>query len=152
MKMPNLPRLVCFAFLLSSSIPPGFAQDAPRNLIKNVEVAGQHLDGKTALRAAAFMQNYWRHAGNQDFNVCMDYFATALRTGGFAAADSSFRLSVRDTLLPQARAWQPFDAELRLVAPIDTLLHSLAQAKMSLCVNSHATPLPGASMELVFID
>ncbi|RIK75319.1 hypothetical protein DCC62_13520, partial [candidate division KSB1 bacterium] len=32
------------------------------------------------------------------------------------------------------------------------LLHSLAQAKMSLCVNSHATPLPGASMELVFID
>lgn len=152
MKMPNLPRLVCFAFLLSSSMLPGFAQDAPRNLIKNVEVAGQHLDGKTAMRAVAFMQNYWRHAGNQDFNLCMDYFATALRAGGFAEADSFFRLSVKDTLLPQARAWQPFDAELRLVAPIDTLLHSLAQAKMSLCVNSHATPFPGASMELVFID
>lgn len=152
MKMLNLPRLVCFATLLSFSISPGFAQDAPRNLIKNVEVAGQHLDGKTAMRAVAFMQNYWRHAGNQDFNLCMDYFATALRAGGFAEADSFFRLSVKDTLLPQARAWQPFDAELRLVAPIDSLLHSLAQAKMTLCVNSHATPLPGASMELVHID
>lgn len=100
MKMLNLPRLVCFAFLLSSSMLPGFAQDAPRNLIKNVEVAGQHLDGKTAMRAVAFMQNYWRHAGNQDFNLCMDYFATALRAGGFAEEDSFFRLSVRDTLLP----------------------------------------------------
>lgn len=152
MKMPNLPRLVCFAFLLSFSIPPGFAQDAPRNLIKNVEAVGQHLDGRTAMRAVAFMQNYWRHAGNQDFNLCMDYFATALSAGGFAEADSFFRLSVRDTLLPQAHTWQPFDAELRLVAPFDSLLHSLTQAKMSLCVNSHSTPLPGVSMELVFID
>ncbi len=152
MKRLNLPRIVCLASLFSFFIPPGLAQDAPQNLIKNVEVAGKHLDGKTAMRAVAFMQNYWRHAGNQDFNLCMDYFATALRAGGYAESDSLFQLSVSDTLLPQAHAWQPFEAELRLVVPMDTLLHSLAQAKMFLCVNSHATPLPGASMELVRID
>lgn len=152
MKMLNLPRIVCLASLFSFFIPPGFTQETPRSLVKNIESVGKHLDGKTAMRAIAFMQNYWRHAGNQDFNVCMDYFAAALRAGGYAEADSFFRLSVRDTLLPQARAWQPFDAELRLVVPIDTLLHSLTQAKMSLCVNSHTTPLPGTNMELTPID
>lgn len=152
MKMLNLPRIVCLTSLFSFFIPPGFTQETPRNLVKNIESVGKHLDGETALRAVTFMQNYWRHAGNQDFNLCMDYVATALCAGGYAEADSFFRLSVRDTLLPQARAWQPFDAELRLVVPIDTLLHSLTQAKMSLCVNSHSTPLPGASMELAPID
>lgn len=152
MKMLKLSRIVFLTFLFSFFIPPTFGQDAPRNLIKNIEAAGQHFDGKTAMRAVAFTQNYWRHAGNRDFNLCMDYFAAALRAGGYAEADSFFQLSVSDTLLPQAHAWQPFEAELRLSAPMDTLLHSLAQAKMSLCVNSHATPLPGASMELVRID
>ncbi|MEK7729132.1 MAG: M28 family peptidase [candidate division KSB1 bacterium] len=138
------------AYLLT--LPQAFTQTAPTKLAQHLHTLAPMIDGKLAYETVAVLQKYWRHAGNQDFNLCMDYLASKLRAGGYVEGDPRFRLIVKDTLLEKEKAWQPFEAELRLVAPRDTLLHSLASAKMTLCINSHATPPRGVIGEIVFVD
>lgn len=136
--------------LFSSSL--ALAQNAPAKLAHHLHTIDQSLDGKLALETVAVLQKYWRHAGNQDFNACMDYLASLLRAGGYDENDALFRLQIKDTLLADEKSWQPFEAELRLVAPFDTLLHAMANTKMTLCINSHSTSPHGALGEIVFVD
>lgn len=156
----NLPKLFApFAhtllkkiFALSLLFLPALVQAQPAKLAHHLNTLAPMIDGKLAYETVAVLQKYWRHAGNQDFNLSMDYLASKLAAGGFARDDARFRLIVKDTLLENEKAWQPFEAELRLVAPFDTLLHSLAQTKMTLCINSHATPPRGVIGEIVLVD
>ncbi|MDZ7268655.1 MAG: M28 family peptidase [candidate division KSB1 bacterium] len=152
MKTPEIKLALIAIFLCFSLQTPVTAQKPPAGLVKNLTVLGRHFNGARALATVALLQNYWRHAGNRDFNRCMDSLAAALRAGGYAESDARYKLIVRDTLLAQERSWQPDFAELRLLTPRDTVLHSLAQAKMMLCPNSHATPPAGVQAELVAID
>jgi len=141
-----------FAIIYLLTLSPAFTQPAPTKLARHLNTLAPMIDGKLAYETVAVLQKYWRRAGNQDFNLCMDYLASKLRAGGYAEGDARFRLIVKDTLLKKEKAWQPFEAELRLIAPCDTLLHSLARAKMALCINSHSTPPRGVAGEIVFVD
>ncbi len=152
MKTSKAKLVVLCVFLGVALQQPAAAQEPPAGLIKNLSVIDKHFSGARALTTVAMLQNYWRHAGNRDFNLGMDAIAAALRASGYSELDSRFKLIVHDTLLAHERAWQPDFAELRLLAPLDTLLHSLAQAKMMLCPNSHATPPQGIQAELVDLD
>ncbi len=139
-------------FALSLLLLPTLVYPQPAKLAHNLNTLAPMIDGKLAYETVAVLQKYWRHAGNQDFNLSMDYLASKLAAGGYARDDTRFRLIVKDTLLENEKAWQPFEAELRLVAPLDTLLHTLAQTKMTLCINSHATSPRGVMGEIVFVD
>lgn len=152
MKTSKAKLVLLCVFLCVTLQQPAAAQKPPAGLIKNLSVIDKHFSGDRALATVALLQNYWRHAGNRDFNLGMAAIAAALRAGGYSESDSRFKLLVRDTLLAHGRAWQPDFAELRLLAPSDTVLHTLAQAKMMLCPNSHATPPQGMRAELVDLD
>ena len=143
-------KILALGFLLFPAL--AHSQVAPTKLAHNLNTLAPMIDGKLAYETVAVLQKYWRHAGNQDFNLAMDYVASQLAAGGFAKEDARFRLMVKDTLLEHERAWQPFAAELRLIVPHDTLLHALAQTKMTLCINSHSTPPRGVTGEIVFVD
>lgn len=143
---------LAFITLSLLALHSSFAQTAPAKLAHHLDTLAPLIDGKLAYETVAVLQKYWRHAGNQDFNLSMDYLAGKLRAGGYDEEEARFRLFVKDTLLEKEKAWQPFEAELRLVAPIDTLLHALASAKMTLCINSHATLPRGVMGEIVFVD
>ncbi len=163
MKEPALPtstlqRLCCYfvkslpLWLGLSFTVPAFSQSAPAKLAGYLNTLAPHIEGRLALETVAVLQKYWRHAGNQDFNLCMDYLASKLAAGGYATNDAVFRLTVKDTLLEEEKAWQPFEAELRVIAPLDTILHTISNTKMTLCINSHSTPPRGVSGEVVFVD
>ncbi len=148
MSTTNLVITLLFLFIT----PLAFSQTAPTKLANNLETLGQIIDGTLAFETVAVLQKYWRHAGNEDFNMSMDHLARKLRAGGFAEDGARFRVAVKDTLLVNEKAWQPFEAELRLLAPFDTLLHTMSNTKMTLCINSHATPAQGLIGEIVFVD
>jgi len=127
-----------------------------QNLVDEIRVYRDRIapafTGKLSSRTVATFQTYWRHAGNKDFNSCMDTLAKELTAAGYSSRSDSFRLLVADTRVPGAKAWQPHAASLRLIAPLDTLLCSMAAAKMCLCPQSYSTPPAGFSGELVFVD
>ena len=138
--------------LFSCLTKPAISQTAPQKLIQNVEIFSKIISGERALSSIKFFQKYWRHGGNQDFNLCMDYIASALNAAGYNYAGERFKVTVVDAQIDGEYSWQPLMAELRIIAPFDTLLHSLELAKMALCINSHSTPINGITAELVKID
>lgn len=124
----------------------------PAKLERLVNTVGEVASGDRAIEAIRFLQQHWRDGGNQAFNLCMDYFAASLAAGGYQENDTLLRLDVRNVRVEGEHSWQPFAATLRVSAPLDTLLHTLEREKMTLCVNSHSTPIGGISGELVAID
>lgn len=108
--------------------------------------------GSDAMRHVVYLQKFWRESGNADYNAAMDYIAAELQRAGFAEMDTVFQLAIEQRKIPGTPAWQPHGAELQLISPIDTVLHSLAMTKMMLCINSHATPAPGVAAPLVPVD
>jgi len=53
-----------------SFIAPVFSQSAPDKLAGYLNTLAPRIEGKLALETVAVLQKYWRHAGNQDFNLC----------------------------------------------------------------------------------
>ncbi len=107
---------------------------------------------ENALATVAHLQRFWRENGNAHFNACMDHLAEQLKNAGFTDRSHRYQLWIHDTLLTQQQSWQPYEASVRILEPVDTLMYSLTDTPMALCVGSHATPPEGVTAELVFID
>src|SRR5215510_12863122 len=68
-------------------------------------VTGQ-FDERDALSVVAFMDQYWRLAGNPGFNASIDHIRDRLVAAGFAAATATARASVRVDEFPNSgRGW-----------------------------------------------
>lgn len=152
--MPTRLIFLCLALNFATGIagaqPPSQA-NLPR-LQQHLDALAGAIDGRLAYGTVVYLQQHWRHGGNDGFNASMDHIAGQLQQHRYQAGGTRFRLTVHDTLLAGDVAWQPGAAVLRIASPVDTILHTLEREKMSLCINSHATPPEGFQGELVFID
>jgi len=141
-----------FLLLFSGSISYLTSQHMENQLQKYMTITADGFDEKQALKTVSYFQTKWRHAGNRDFDACMDYIADRLQHNAFSAKDTHFKLIKRDTQVAGTNTWQPLKASLQVKGQRDTLLHSLESVKMFLCRNSAPTVPEGVIAELVDID
>ena len=139
-------------FIYFFTAPLARSQDLKAVLRPYQQALAGQITGKHALEIVKYLQQFWRYSGNPDFNTCMAYIESQLQDAGFSSQNERFQLAVQERFFSQDSAWQPAAAALQIISPLDTLLQSLEQAKMSLCVNSYSTPAGGIEAEIVAVD
>ncbi len=111
-----------------------------------------HFQSRRALKSVEYFQKFWRDGGNADFNQCMKFIHDRLKKAGFHHDGRVFKLEMHQSLVSKEQAWQPHNASLEIIAPVKMVLQTLKRAKMSLCINSHATPRKGIRAQIIAID
>ena len=107
------------------------------------------FDRERALEVVAFMDRYWRLAGNPGFNASIDHLRDRLAAAGFAAHDESAPAHVRvDEFESRTRGWDYRIGTLAFDDGSEPLL-SRERDRVSLAINSFSTPPGGIRARLV---
>ncbi len=147
-------RLAAAALLLG--IPAPLAAQATRpstpRLARTRAEARAEFSGKRALATTAFVERYWRVAGNTGFNASIARVAGILDTAGFVPAERARpgdRLTYRIEHRPMASpTWEPVDGSLTIVGQSAPILRYATNRHM-LGMYSVSTPPGGVEAELV---
>lgn len=143
-----------FAFIFVSQIV--LAQKAP--ILKEVdpyfEMIRPEFKGDLAYETVAFVEQYWRIAGNTGFNNTVDWITKHLDEAGYvleenAGAESklTYRIEKREMNRP---TWEPVSASLKIVGESTDLLNSVSNRNM-IYTYSTSTPKGGVQAEIVYI-
>lgn len=114
-------------------LPPG-AERAYRAL-------NSRFDRDAAMRVVAFMQQYWRLAGNPGFDASIDHLRDGLRDAGMPV----FRVEEYPN---PSRGWDYTVGTLRIDGDPEPVL-SKERDRVSLAINSFSTPAGGVRATLV---
>lgn len=144
-------------FLLSVAFAlltvPGFTQkaavtDAYYPLLRNL------YNGTNAYNTVAFVEKYWRIAGNTGFNESIYHVEKILLQAGFkkeikgeADGPLTYRIETRKMRRP---TWEPVSSSLTIVGESMPLLESVSNRNM-IALNSASTPPDGETAELVYV-
>ncbi len=114
--------------------------------------ARAEFSGPRALATTAFIEQYWRVAGNTGFNASIARVAAILDSAGFLPEDrgtASSRLTYRIEHRPMSRpTWEPVDGSLTIVGQATPVLRYATNRHM-LGMYSASTPAGGVEAELV---
>ncbi|GAA0878609.1 DUF4910 domain-containing protein [Algoriphagus jejuensis] len=133
-----------------------FAQKAPLAKITDpyFKLIRPEFKGDVAYETVAFVEQYWRIAGNTGFNETVYRIAEKLETAGYVleekakAADRfTYRIETRTMDRP---TWEPVSASLKIVGSEEFLLSSETNRNMTY-LNSSSTPAEGVTAEVVFL-
>src|SRR3990170_3936641 len=127
-------------FLLIALFPLSIA--AQPTVDSLLSLVNRQFNGASAYNHVKFFSQFWRVPGGKDFNTCVDHIADALDSAGLSLADSrtmpahsiGYYYIQRDSLADPV--WNPIDARLTVVSPVETTLQSYAIAPVMLCQNS----------------
>jgi aminopeptidase YwaD len=114
-------------------LPPG-AERAYRAL-------SSRFDRDAAMNVVAFMQQYWRLAGNPGYNAAIDHIRDGLRDAGMPV----FRVEEYPN---PSRGWDYSVGTLRIDGVPEAVL-SKERDRVSLAINSFSTPPGGVRAKLV---
>lgn len=114
-------------------LPPG-AERAYRSL-------SSRFDRAAAMDVVAFMQQYWRLAGNPGYNASIDHIRDRLRDAGMPV----FRVEEYPN---PSRGWDYSVGTLRIEGDPEPVL-SKERDRVSLAINSFSTPAAGLRARLV---
>jgi hypothetical protein len=140
---------------------PAFAQSfrpqaaaAPDRLPPSAERAyramSSRFDRDSALEIVAFMDRYWRVAGNPGFNASIDRIRERLLAGGFSALPAGVPARVRvDEFQNNGRGWDYRAGTLEFDGAAEPALLSRERDRVSLAINSFSTPQEGLRAPLV---
>lgn len=110
--------------------------------------------GDQAYETVAFVEKYWRVAGNTGFNETVFLIAKKLEEKGYVLeenADQSTRLTYRiETRTMSQPTWEPVSARLELIGEEKPLLDSETNRNMTYMYSS-STPREGVTGEVVYI-
>ncbi|HMQ63673.1 MAG TPA: M28 family peptidase [Flavilitoribacter sp.] len=113
------------------------------------------VTGDTAFKTTAFVEQYWRVAGNTGFDATVRYLAERLEKAGFVPEEKAgpkdqlrYRIEKRPMEHP---TWEPVDASLTLAGESEPLLQSAANRNM-IAMYSASTPAEGVTGDVVFIQ
>jgi hypothetical protein len=102
----------------------------------------EQFNSSAAYNHVRFFSRFWRVAGGEDFNTCVDYIAHALDSIGLSsfnsgtASTSTFgHYYVQEDSLNHP-VWNPKDARLSIISPVETTLQTYASTPVMLCQNS----------------
>lgn len=109
---------------------------------------------KNAFNSVAFVEKYWRIAGNSGFNESIYHVEKILQEAGFvkeqkgeADAALTYRIETRKMRKP---TWEPLISSLTIMGENTALLHSSTNRNM-IAINSASTPIEGESAEVIYV-
>lgn len=118
------------------------------------EIARTHVTGDLAYSTTAYVEQFWRIAGNTGFNKSIDGVVEQLEDAGYvdeAKATETDRLTYRIEKRPMDRpTWEPIDASLSIVGDSEPLLQFSTNRNM-IYINSFSTPKEGVTAEVIHI-
>jgi len=121
--------------------PFAATDDLPAGAERAYRALASRFDRDAAMDVVAFMQQYWRVAGNPGYNASVDYIRDRLRDAGLPV----FRV---EEYPAGAAGWDYATGSLWLEGdPIPVL--SKEQDRVSLAINSFSTPSGGVRARLV---
>lgn len=162
--------MVCSLFALPVIVQPASAQATSgqkdqKVLAKQQAVATrafepiyqqlrQEFDADNSFATVAFVEKYWRIAGNTGFNESIYHVEKILQQAGFkkeekgeSDATLTYRIESRKMKRP---TWEPVAARVDIVGDAQVLLESSSNRNM-LIVNSASTPSAGTEAEVVYV-
>lgn len=113
------------------------------------------FSGDLAYETTAFMEQYWRVAGNTGFNKSVYWIAGHLEKAGYVLesnANKNEQLTYRIEKRPMKNpTWEPVSASLQIVGEATPLLVSESNRNMTY-LNSLSTPEEGITAEVVHVS
>lgn len=111
-------------------------------------------NGDNAYNTVAFVEKYWRIAGNTGFNESIYHVEKILQQAGFkketkgeADGPLTYRIETRKMRRP---TWEPVSSSLTIVGEDKPLLESVSNRNM-IAINSASTPSEGKTAEVVYV-
>ena len=134
-----------------------FAQNAPLQKVTDpyFKLVRPEFKGDLAYETVAFVEQYWRLAGNTGFNKTVFRIAERLEAAGYVleekAKDSdrfTYRIETREMRQP---TWEPVSASLKIVGSNENLLSSETNRNM-IYQYSSSTPAEGITGEVIYVE
>src|SRR4051812_4746504 len=130
--------------------PTQAQQGLPATAERAYHRVAAHFDERDALSIVAFMDQYWRLAGNPGFNASIDHIRERLVSAGYSADGTAAAGHVRVEEFPDsARGWDYRLGTVEFDGVSDTPLLSRDRDRVSLSINSFPTPAGGMVAPLV---
>jgi hypothetical protein len=146
---------VFFQLLLLCSFLIGCSQDLEKNNPDYFDLIRPQFTGELAYETTAFVEQYWRVAGNTGFNKTVDWLVEHLEKSGYvleANASEEDRLTYRIEKRPMKYpTWEPVSASLQINGKNEVLLESKTNRNMTY-LNSVSTPKSGITAEVINLD
>lgn len=124
-------------------------------LKKYYEEVRKAFNENNAYQTVAFVEKYWRIAGNTGFNESITYVEDILKKAGYKnekEATSSDILTYRIEKRPmRGFTWEPVDATVEIIGETEPLLSFKTNRNM-LAINSGSTPRNGIEVDLVYAE
>ncbi len=124
-------------------------------LKKYYEDVRKSFKEQNAYETVAFVEKYWRIAGNKGFDESIYHVENILKKAGYineTAAKPTDILTYRIEKRPMKRfTWEPVDAIVEIVGEKEPLLVFKTNRNM-LAINSGSTPAEGIEVDLVYAE
>ena len=150
-------RKISFLFLLLLSFSKlSIAQSSlDQTLNPYFDVVRPNYSGDLAFETVAFVEKYWRVAGNTGFNESVFLIAKKLEEAGFVLEENS-KPDTRLTYRIEKRAmnrptWEPVAASLKILGENQDLLEFTTNRNM-IYQYSSSTPRSGVEAEVIYIS
>jgi hypothetical protein len=150
-----MQKSIFFLLLFVFSINLGFAQSSLDQTINPYfDLVRPNYKGDLAYETVAFVEKYWRVAGNTGFNETIFRIAEKLEKAGYILEEKA-NLNSRFTYRIEKRrmdrpTWEPVDASLTISGEEKPLLDFSTNSNM-IYLNSSSTSSEGIKAELVYI-
>ena len=135
--------LIIFAQKTDNSLPSNYFPELKKA-----------FNEKNAFKSVAFVEKYWRIAGNTGFNESIYHVEKILQAAGFvkeqkseADAPLTYRIETRKMKRP---TWEPISSSLTIVGEKLPLIISTSNRNM-IGINSGSTPLEGETAEIIYV-
>ena len=126
------------------------AETLPRTAERAYLAVGMRFDERDAFSVVAFMDQYWRLAGNPGFNASIDHIRGRLLAAGYVTDSSAAPGQVRVEEFPNsARGWDYRIGTVEFDGAAESPLLSRERDRVSLAINSYSTPPGGVVAPLV---
>lgn len=158
MKLPVTMKLKTilplFLLILSTA---SFAQNAPLQKVTDpyFKLVRPEFKGDLAYETVAFVEQYWRLAGNTGFNKTVYLIAEKLESVGYVLEEQAtesdrftYRIETREMRQP---TWEPVSASLKIVGSNENLLSSETNRNM-IYQYSSSTPVEGITAEVIYVE
>jgi hypothetical protein len=144
--------VIIFATTLLSCSDTSTLTETTNNYFKLVR---PEFKGDVAYETTAFVEKYWRVAGNTGFNESVYRIVDHLEEAGYvleANAEATDRLTYRVEIRKMDKpTWEPVDASLSIVGTDETLLDQSTNRNM-VFLNSFSTPEEGVVADVLYIQ
>ncbi len=152
MKSPSFLSIVFLLITFNTS-----AQKAPLQKLTNpyFKLVRPEFNGDLAYETVAFVEQYWRIAGNTGFNNTVFRIAEKLEAAGYileekAKQTDQFTYRIENRKMKQP-TWEPVSCSVKIVGANENLLSSETNRNM-IYQYSSSTPAEGITGEVVYIE